>query len=296
MDNNFVNRSIKIHDNKYNYDFVEYINALTKIKIICIIHGEFWQTPSKHLMGQGCPSCSKYRKKTKDEFRNKATEIHNSKYDYEKTDFSNIKNKVIIICPEHGEFLQTLDKHINFKRGCPTCGGSNKKTLEQFILEAKCVHGELYDYSSSIYENFEKKLKIICKRHGEFLQTPHNHIIGKQGCPHCVHRISKVETAWLNYIGLPNNPEHRNVLIKLYNRKIKADGYDPITKTVYEFYGDYYHGNPMFYKSDMINPHTKCSYGDLYKRTIEKEIAIKEFGLNLISIWEYEWNKINEKL
>jgi len=295
MDVDFVNRAVQIHGNKYTYDFVQYKNALTKVIIVCKIHGKFYQTPAKHLRGQGCPNCSRYRKKTKQEFKDKAEKIHNLKYDYSLTDFSNIKNTVTIICPAHGQFNQTLDKHINFKHGCPTCGGSKKKTLEQFILEAKLIHGELYDYSKSKYNNFETKLIIICKRHGEFLQTPHNHIIGKQGCPHCVHRISAKETKWLNHIGLPNDSDHRNVWINLHNRNIKADGYNPITKTVYEFYGDYYHGNPMFYKEDAINPHTKCNYGVLYQKTIEKEIAIKECGLNLISIWEYQWDQ-NEKL
>jgi hypothetical protein len=294
MFDDFIDRAQKVHGMKYIYDFVEYKNAKIKVRIICSIHGEFEQTPDKHLRGQGCPLCSKYRKKSPTEFEEKATKIHGAKYDYSKTNFSRIKNRTIITCPEHGEFLQTLDKHINFERGCPDCGGSRKKTLPEFIVAAKAVHNELYDYSLSEYIGFERKITIICKRHGEFYQTPHNHIIGKQGCPHCVHRISRGETAWLNFIGLPNDELHRNVLIRLDDRKIKADGYDPVTATVYEFYGDYYHGNPMFYKPNMTNPHTKCSFGELYQRTVDREISILKSGLKLISIWEHDWKTINE--
>src|SRR5271163_67398 len=153
MMNDFIIRAQKIHSNKYIYNFVDYKNASTKVRILCPIHGIFEQNPSKHLLGQGCPRCSKYRKKSNKEFEEKATKIHNNKYDYSKTDFSLIKNRVVIICPVHGEFLQVLDKHINFARGCPDCGGSRKKTLEEFISEAKVVHGELYDYSLSQYNN-----------------------------------------------------------------------------------------------------------------------------------------------
>lgn len=181
-------------------------------------------------------------------------------------------------------------------RGCHDCGGSRKKTQEEFLKEAKSVHNELYDYSKSIYTNFEAKLTIICKKHDEFDQTPHNHIIGEQGCPHCVHRISKPETEWLNYLNIPNDSAHRNVLIKLSDRKIKADGYMLETNTVYEFNGDYYHGNPSLYQSDKINPHTKCTFGKLYSRTIEKEKSILNNGFNLITIWEHEWRELNEKL
>ena len=293
MDNRakFVKISEATHNKLYDYSLVDYINALTKVCILCKLHGEFYQTPAKHSRGQGCPKCSKHRKKSEEENIKKAKEIHGDRYDYSKTDFNYIGNKTIIICKIHGEFKQTIDKHINLKRGCWDCGGSRKKTLNEFIKEANTVHHELYDYSFSKYINFETKLTIMCKKHGEFYQTPHNHIIGKQGCPHCVYRISKKETAWLNSIGLPNDEFHRNVLIRLFDRKIKADGYDPATNTVYEFYGDYYHGHPLHYNEFKINPHTKCSFGELYKRTLKKEISIKNAGLNLIKIWEHEWKQ-----
>jgi hypothetical protein len=288
----FLDRSKSIHNNLYSYDLVNYVNALTKVEIICKTHGSFWQIPATHCRGTGCPKCSKYSKKSINEFKEKAIKIHNNFYDYTKTDFSKIINKSIITCPIHGDFIQSLDKHINSKHGCPKCGGSQKKTLEEFINEAQQIHGNLYDYILSVYLNFELKLEIICSKHGSFWQTPHNHIIGKQGCPTCVHRISKGELDWLNFIGLPNDNLHRNVYIKLFDRSIKADGYDSKINTVYEFYGDYYHGNPKFYNPTAVNPHTKCTFGELYSRTLEKEKSIKAAGINLVSIWEHEWNAL----
>jgi hypothetical protein len=292
----FIQKCKIVHDNIYDYSKTAYKNSTSKIIITCNIHGDFSQLPPKHLFGQGCPKCSKFRKKTPLEFEEKAKKIHSNRYDYSKTDFTHIKNRSVIICPIHGEFLQTIDKHINFGRGCQICGGSKKKTQEEWLSEAKSIHGDLYDYSLSIYTNFESKLTILCKRHGAFDQTPHNHIKGKQGCPHCVHRISKGETEWLNYIGLPNDSKHRNVYIKLSNRSIKADGFNPITNTVYEYYGDYYHGNPVFFDGEKNNPHTKCTFGELYNKTLEKERIIIENGYKLITIWESNWRKQNEKL
>ena len=53
----FIAKAKKIHGDKYDYSKVEYVNRKTKVCIICPKHGEFWQTPSAHLRGQGCPKC-----------------------------------------------------------------------------------------------------------------------------------------------------------------------------------------------------------------------------------------------
>lgn len=54
----FINKAISIHGNKYDYSKVKYINDKAKICIVCPEHNEFMQTPNKHLMGQGCPVCA----------------------------------------------------------------------------------------------------------------------------------------------------------------------------------------------------------------------------------------------
>ena len=93
-------------------------------------------------------------------------------------------------CPEHGEFWQTPNDHLD-SCGCPKCfnenkrGKSNKLTKELFILRARELYGDKYDYSKVEYNDCNKKVCIICPEHGEFWQTPHNHISQKQGCPFC---------------------------------------------------------------------------------------------------------------
>lgn len=66
----------------------------------------------------------------------------------------------------------------------------------------------------------------------------------------------------------------------------KLGGFCPETKTVYEFLGDYWHGNPKKYKGNLINPHENKSFGLLYKNTLEKIAKLKAFGYKVVHIWE----------
>ena len=120
----FILDAKRVHGNKYDYSKVEYINNETKVCIICPIHGEFWQTPNKHLLGKGCRLCGNQRislsqSGNKEEFVEKAKSIHGNKYDYSLVEYVDRKTKVKIICPEHGEFLQRPSSHLH--HGCSKC-------------------------------------------------------------------------------------------------------------------------------------------------------------------------------
>ena len=185
----FIKRAREVHGGKYDYSKVEYVNSATKVCIICSKHGEFWQKPYCHLQGYGCPECATNKKLTKEEFIRRAKKVHGSKYDYSKVKYVNSKAKVCIICPEHGEFWQTPNSHLNSKHGCPICGtiASHKsimRSLDDFISEARAVHGDKYDYSKVKYINCDTKVEIICPEHGPFWQTPYAHLKG-YGCQKC---------------------------------------------------------------------------------------------------------------
>jgi predicted RNA-binding Zn-ribbon protein involved in translation (DUF1610 family) len=129
------------------------------------------------------------QKTTLDEFLKKATIVHGNKYVYDLVDYKTALIKVKIVCPEHGMFYKTPNKHISRKQGCPVCGrkvnGFNKRTLiEDFIQRANVVHSNKYDYSSVEYITTHTKIKIICRTHGIFLQQPSKHLSG-DGCPEC---------------------------------------------------------------------------------------------------------------
>lgn len=110
--------------------------------------------------------------------------MHKDKYDYSKVEYSSALDKVNIICPTHGEFLQNASEHLR-GRGCPKCGNSFPLSLQDFIDRARKIHGDRYDYSEAQYVNFQTKICIICPKHGKFWTTPDNHINKKSGCPKC---------------------------------------------------------------------------------------------------------------
>lgn len=197
---NFIDRAIMIHGNKYDYSKAEYINANTKICIICLEHGEFLQTPSKHLRGRGCKKCafnkiSNEKRKTTEQFIEEAAQIHGDKYDYSKTEYVGKDNKVCIICPTHGEFWQNAKNHLK-GIGCQKC---NNKVIdtESFIEKARKVHGNKYDYSKAEYKNAKSDICIICPTHGEFWQNSHSHLNGS-GCQQCG-RNSQIKKRSLSY-------------------------------------------------------------------------------------------------
>jgi len=192
----FIAEAKAVHGDRYDYSESEYVNSYTKIKIICPEHGSFEQVPYGHLRGQGCPKCGrkkniKSQTKTAEQFIAEAKSVHGDRYDYSDSEYVNCETKVKIICPEHGSFEQRPRIHLNGS-GCPKCGlkkfiKSQTKTTEQFIAEAKAVHGDRYGYSESEYVNCKTKVKIICPEHGSFEQAPHIHL-GGQGCPKCSHK------------------------------------------------------------------------------------------------------------
>ena len=184
---NFLVKAREVHGDKYDYSKVMYINTYTKIEIICKTHGSFFQLPQSHLSGSGCLKCfiDKCRK-TKEQFVSEANEIHSNKYDYSLVEYVNSSTLVKIICPIHGGFEQTPEKHICSGHGCPKCGKSQRKTTYEFIKDARKIHGDFFDYSLVDYVNAKTPVKIICPIHGVFEQTPDTHLtlIG-HGCPKC---------------------------------------------------------------------------------------------------------------
>lgn len=116
----FIEDAKKVHNNKYDYSLVNYVNNVTKIIIICPDHGKFEQTPYRHLIGHKCKECSKYGK---NEFIEKANKIHNNKYKYDKVEYIGSDISVTITCTKHGDFIQKPRNHIKGS-GCQICSNS----------------------------------------------------------------------------------------------------------------------------------------------------------------------------
>ena len=191
----FVKRAKEIHGNKYDYSKTEYVNANTKVCIICPEHGEFWQSPDNHLHKQGCPLCANINRLLKksentETFIIKANSVHNKEYDYSYVKYVNAHTKVCIIHKKCGYmFWQTPNSHLRGS-GCPKCSNNLPLNNENIIERFKIIHGDKYNYSKVKYVNNHTKVCVECPIHGEFWQTPNNHLQG-QGCPKC--KQSKME-------------------------------------------------------------------------------------------------------
>ena len=289
----FILESNIIHDFKYDYSQVIYKNSQTKVEIICPIHGSFFQIPNNHkIQKRGCKKCGSVKggnnhRFTIEKFIELANKTHNDYYNYSFTKYIRNHSKIEIICPIHGSFWQEASSHLN-GCGCPKCskikiGNDRRKSNEQFINHANKIHKHKYDYSIFRYLGAHEHGEIICKKHGTFSQNPTNHLQGK-GCPKCSCNVSIPEKNFMDYIILSENNRHK------YIKPYKVDGYDPLTNTIYEFLGNYWHGNPKLYDADKIHPKTKITFGKMYKNTMTRLKKIKSLGYNIKYIWENDWN------
>ena len=293
----FIDKSNYIHNFKYSYDRVIYINARTNVLIYCPVHKSYFEmTPDAHSHGQGCPTCGRQksmigRKKTTEEFILEAISIHGNKYKYDKVVYSGAHKHVLIYCPIHDHYFEmTPNNHLQ-GQGCPRCkfdNNANEKRLsqEEFISLAKQKHGNKYNYDWTVYVNSKTKVTIYCLNHDEFFdQTPANHLFG-QGCPKCNHVVSKIGTQWLMSLGIPTLIHEHKIRSTIHNRSFIVDGYDPATNTAYLYHGDYWHGNPKKYDRSQMNTTVGKTMGELYDNTILYESQLRELGLNVISVWE----------
>jgi hypothetical protein len=290
----FILQELKtLYNDKYDYSKFEFVHVGVPSIIICPDHGEFVKAISAHKDQEaGCPRCegNQFHKRTTKDFIVDATNIHQGRYDYSQVNYTGWDNPVEIGCPDHGFFMKVAGWHLK-GMGCPECS-LIIDTLEKWLAKANQVHKFRYDYSKIVkFSGSIIRVPIICPDHGLFMQSGRNHLDGN-GCPSCAHRISKVEHQWLDYLGIPI--DMRQQKIYLGKSWVFVDAFDEKNKTGYEFYGDYWHGNPDKYDQADMNKAAKRSYGELYAATMKRERKIKRAGYSIISIWEKDWKALKK--
>jgi hypothetical protein len=161
-----------------------------------------------------------------------------------------------------------------------------------FIIKSNIIHNNKYSYDKSIYINSHHKIEIICKIHGSFLQTPNKHL-SNRGCKKCGYEnslknfISKKETEFLDFMG-----------VDIKNRQQYVCGYcvDGIKENIiYEFLGDYWHGNPKKYNKKDLNRNINKTFGELYESTFKRLLKIKNKNHIIKYVWESDWNDFKQK-
>lgn len=299
----FIYRSILFHGDKYQYSKVHYVSNNVKVIISCPKHGDFYQTPSSHMIGKGCSKCGKDKlsekyRFTTEQFVERAKRVHGDKYDYSEVAYLKQSVKVKIKCHKHGFFTQLPGNHLAgyecFKCGCNSISNSKLMSTSDFVLKAKRIHGDLYDYSLVEYLDSCKKVDIFCYKHGKFQQKPANHLMG-QGCPGC--RCSKGENLIriaLDTEGIVYHKEYK--LPETPQYKYRYDFYLPDLDILIEFHGIQhfkpiaYFGGESAYKETVFRDSMKKSIAkSLRKRIVYynykhlKQLSDEEFQKFVIS-------------
>ena len=199
-----LSRLIEAHGDKYEFDIPPNVRTTTKISYKCEIHGKKYGLVTNLLAGKGCRECGRIaavqkRSITTEQWIEKARKVHGQKYDYSKTKYLNAKVKVIVTCPDHGDFEINPSNHIqpSLKRGCKGCSGGKfsnwdnaQKRLSQdsFIKRVSYAAPLNLDFSKAIYRGLKKTVTVVCKLHGEFEAWPSNLFSG-QNCSECASAI-----------------------------------------------------------------------------------------------------------
>lgn len=201
----FIARATAKHNGRYEYDEkTVYTGCFDEVVIKCKIHGYYKQMACNHLAGHGCPYCSKNKAYEVPVLIEKFKEMYGDRYDYTevaKMDKIRYNTRIKVYCKIHGWFEISAGHHVD-GHGCWKCGGSAKKDTEQFIREARAVHGDKYDYSRTVYLGWDKEVELICHEHGVFRQRADVHLRGG-GCLKCCQSHLECQTGLLfNQLGI----------------------------------------------------------------------------------------------
>jgi len=306
----FIEQSRKKYGDLFDYSLSEYIGNNKLIILKCKNNHVFTTRPTIHLSKLskgGCVQChyknlpsilTKYNQET---FIKAVSELHMNQYDYSKTMYKTLRTPITITCIIHGDFIQTPVNHLHHKHGCNECGrirtiNAHLLSEEQIIKKLdkfRKIHNNRYEYGKIFRENNVLWLEIICPKHGSHITRFFNHEKG-HGCPSCIRVSSRVQIQWLEYRSIRDGfIQHSNNIGEYIvpNTKFCVDGYQKETNTIYEFQGDYWHGNPEIYNLNAMNKTVNETFETLYLNTIAKNNLLKNKGYIVVEIWENKWRK-----
>lgn len=270
---NFIGLSNTAHGNKYLYHKVKYVNATTKVEVVCPKHGSFWPEPYLHYRRRvGCMGCFQENNRLSTEtFIDRSKALHRNLYDYSQVRYLTHCDPVGIICRTHGIFTQEPRVHLAGS-GCPQCfSAKNRSTTEEFVKQSRKTHGNQYDYSHVEYKTSKQKVEIVCRVHGSFWLRPNSHLSSTAGCPRC--KESKGETRIRTFFEKNGISFEQEYKVKPY--RYRYDFYIPTYNILLEFHGQQHYkpvelfGGRFGFKNTVRND------------KIKKHIA-KDLGLNLI--------------
>lgn len=313
----YIKKATQVHNGYFNYDKTEYINANSKIIVTCPVHGDFEVKANNHLNGQNCIKCereglhhnvtkliknnNRTKKLTKGEVIDRIHNLFGDKYTIPDFEYINNSKPITLYCNEvddfgfeHGEFKIT-PLHLFSGEGCPKCGKNYRMTTDEFINRANLIHENKYDYSKTEYKTTHKNVTIICPEHGNFHQSPANHLKG-QGCPLCT--LSKLENDVKTLLD-ENNIKYIQQKTFYWLKKEKnlyLDFYLPDYSIAIECQGEQ-HFKPIKF-SNSINENTifeKATERDVIKNKLCSDNNIKILYYSRVNYPGYMFNLITSK-
>jgi very-short-patch-repair endonuclease len=180
------------------------------------------------------------KKLTQDEYIRRCSLRHNNKFDYSKVEFKNVREKVIIICPTHGDILIDAGNHL-YRNGCDACARDKHKLTElspERLENLKKIHNNKYEYKDlSVTKGF---INIICPNHGDFTQYLYFHEYG-HGCSEC-NSTSRGEDRIKSFLESLNIQFKRNYEFENCKRvkRLRFDFYLPEMNMCIEYDGEHH--------------------------------------------------------
>lgn len=287
---------------RFRFDPATYSGVYAPMSFECAVcRLEFTKAPRVLLNERhGCARCASAAKssaqaRSREQFNASSASIHGGSFSYHPADDQTYGNASYIerTCNVCGtKDVQNVGSHLTGRHGCSHCSRKKKHTTESFTALARQVWGAgEFDYSQVVYVNNKTPVTLTCKNKHEFKCAPSNHL-SRKGCPHCAIRkfVSVGETEWLDSLRIP--PDNRNVWVKVDEQRFNVDAL--INGTIYEYYGDYWHGNTKRFAPGMINPFNGLSMADLHTHTIEREEMLRTAGYVVITMWESDWQELRK--
>lgn len=295
----FISKAVAKHGNKYAYDNVVYVGTFDPIVVDCTKHGSFQTTPQLHIhLGVGCPDCT--FQDSSDGYR-QAIEGRNIKI---LTD--GILKRATRVDVECGVCGHQWNASVGILFGtsrtkgtdCPICADKQRRISRR----CKDISHRIPDENITLvtpYTGMNKKHTWSCKRcDNQWEATPSKIIYSKTNCPKCFSQnYSHMALRWLKSI-----EQTQGIIIQCFSQggeyvipgtRLKVDGYHADTNTVYEFYGDHYHGNlNVFQPHEHCHPHKrKLTAQELFDKTTEREQFLRDSGYNVVTMWEDDFKK-----
>lgn len=294
----------------FDYSVVECTSNHKPVTLRCIKHDLVFDTqPSNHLQSvTGCRLCgAENNMMSTSQFVSRAKDVHGNKYSYNRTLYVYNHGRghgpdVQIYCNTCKEyFWQRSFIHLSGS-GCGCCANKirgqqgKRMTEDEFVAKASQLFPS-NEYPIGHYIDYLTPVKVVCTKHQtQFWQKPRDVIHGNNACPHCQNKsYSQAALKWLAFVEKRDGIKIQHALEggeKMLQGVGKVDGWCEDSKKVFEFHGDFFHGNPTVYGMTDFNPVSKELMGVLWLKTMDKEFRVEKAGYEYEAMWEKDWKKM----